>query len=100
MSPREAQGVRPAGSTRPLWLRLLIAAAFFVMYAVILLPAGWAICVYFALVVGGATLGGPGEAARDPTAEWFNPVAYTFLGVIILFILFKTWKAFRRTGNS
>ncbi|MBW3651264.1 MAG: hypothetical protein KY458_11930 [Actinobacteria bacterium] len=97
---------------RPLWLRLLIAVVFFVVSAVILVPA-WLVIVIMISLEFGATLGGPGEAAHGPTVEWFDPVAYTSLGVVIVSILFMTWKVFhqpdrvlrrlngfRRTGHS
>lgn len=98
---------------RPLWLRLLIAVVFFVVCAVILVPAWWIGLIYLSLKVGGATLGGYGEAAHGPTVEWFKAVAYTSVGVVIVLILFMTWKVFhqpdrvprrlhgfRRTGHS
>jgi hypothetical protein len=98
---------------RPLWLRLLIAVVFLVVCAAILVPAWWIVLIYFALLVGGATMGGYGEAAHGPTVEWYNPLAYTSVGVIIVLILFMTWKVFdqpdrvlrhlhgfRRTGHS
>ena len=78
---------------RPLWLRLLIAVVFFVVCAVIIVPA-WLVIVIGISLEFGATLGGPGEGAHGATVEWFDPVAYTSLGVVIVLILFMTWKVF------
>ncbi|HEV2069622.1 MAG TPA: hypothetical protein VGR26_07510 [Acidimicrobiales bacterium] len=78
---------------RPLWLRLLIAVVFFVVCVVIIVPA-WLVIVIGISPEFGATLGGPGEAAHGATVEWFDPVANASLGVIIVLVLFMTWKVF------
>jgi hypothetical protein len=82
------RGVAPG---RALWLvgsGIAVITSFLILYVVLL----------FVSLGAGATLGGFGEAAREPTAAWFGPAALSFVVVWLACVVGAVVRSRRHLG--
>ncbi len=80
---------------RPVWLRALLALAFFVVFAPALLLL-WAAAMFsITYAWTDAVFPGMGTGGSSPTSWWYFPLQWGSLAGLLALILFLTWKIWR-----